>query len=335
MEFTDFIGQTQCKDNLQLLINAAKRGRKFPHVGLYGPAGSGKTTLATIICEELGAELIYINGAAITSPVVFRKPIAKAVQAKGKERQYIIVVDECHSIPNKIQNNLLSVLEEPAILCTPVEKNIKDPQTGRVIFRKGDILKENLPSNVSFIFATTDKGRLIRPLSSRLHPVDLDEYTVTDKETVVKNSLSKYNVTLEDEDCTLIGSIGKSMRHIKKLCDRIIDYSVGENKCVLSHSDVLRIIEILGINELGCDKNDQKYLDYVKERGPISLSNISQFLDVEEKEVKEKIEPFLIRKEWVQITSKGRVITNSGFVQVYGEAHPDMVDDLMTFVMSD
>ena len=333
MEFTEFIGQDQCKDNLQLLIDAAKRGRKFPHVGLYGPAGSGKTTLAEIICEELDAELIYINGAAITSPVVFRKPIARAVQTNGRERQYIIVVDECHSIPNKIQNNLLSVLEEPAILCTPVERKTKLPNGS--FLQKGDILKEKLPENVSFIFATTDKGKLISPLSSRLHPVDLDEYTVGDKETVVRNSLNKHNVTLEDEDCTLIGSIGKSMRHIKKLCDRIVDYSVGQDKCVLGHDDVLRVIEILGINELGCDKNDQRYLDYVKERGPISLSNISQFLDVEEKEVKEKIEPFLVRKEWVQITSKGRVITNSGFIQVFGEASPDAVDDLMSFVMSD
>jgi Holliday junction DNA helicase RuvB len=333
MDFTDFIGQDGPKENLRLLINAAKRGRKFPHIGLFGPAGSGKTTLAEIICEELDAELIYINGAAVTSPVVFRKPIARAVQQNGKDKQYIIVIDECHCLPSKVQNNLLSVTEEPAILCTPVERKTKLPNGS--FLQKGDILKEKLPENVSFIFATTDKGKINGPLSSRLHPVDLDEYTVEHKETVVKQSLNKHSVTLEEDDFTLIGSIGKSMRHIKKLCDRIVDYAVGQDRCVLDHADVLRIIDILGINELGCDKNDQRYLDYVKERGPVSLSNIARYMNVEEKEVKEKIEPFLIRKEWVEITSKGRVITNSGFIQVFGEQHPDTVDDLMQFVMSD
>lgn len=333
MDFTDFIGQTNCKENLQLLISAAKRGRKFPHIGLYGPAGSGKTTLASIICEELDAELIYINGAAVTSAVVFRKPIAKAVQLNGKDKQYIIVIDECHCLPSKVQNNLLSVTEEPAILCTPVERKTKLPNG--TFLQKGDILQEKLPDNVSFIFATTDKGKINGPLSSRLHPIDLDEYTAEDKEQVVKNLINKNNTTLEDESYILIGSIGKSMRHINKLCDRIIDYAVANDCMVLKHEDIVKIIKILGINELGCDKNDQKYLDYVKGHGPVSLSNIARFLNVEEKEVREKIEPFLIRKEWIEITSKGRVVTDSGYKTLWGEVNPDTVEDLMSFVMSD
>ena len=214
MDFTQFIGQQNVKDNLQLLINAAKKGRTFPHIGLYGPAGSGKTTLAEIICEELGAELIYINGAAVTTPVIFRKPIAKAVQKKGKEKQYIIFIDECHCLPKKVQENMLSVTEAPAILCTPVERKMKLPNGS--FLQKGDILKEKLPENVSFILATTDKGKINGPLSTRLHPINLDEYTLDNKQQVVSNTLKTHNVVLEDEDAELIGSIGKSMRHIVK-----------------------------------------------------------------------------------------------------------------------
>lgn len=332
MDFTDFIGQEHSKENLRLLIRAAKAGRKFPHLGLYGPAGSGKTTLAEIICNELDAELVYINGAAITSPVVFRKPIAQAVSRHGKNKLYIIVVDECHAIPGKIQNNLLSVLEEPAILCTPVERKTQLPN-GKVL-QKGEILKEKLPDNVAFIFATTDKGKLNAPLASRLHPIDLDEYTLEEKRTVVRKKLHKHDVTLEDEDYALVGNISKSMRHLIKLCDRIVDYAVGHDITVLDHEHVTNIIDILGINEHGCDKLDQKYLDYVKEHGPVSLSNIARYLNVEEKEVKSKIEPFLIRKEWVNITSKGRVITNAGFLQLFNEAHPEEVASLMEVLMS-
>ena len=331
MDFTQFIGQEKSKQNLQLLINAAKRGRKFPHIGLYGPAGCGKTTLAEIICEELNAELIYINGAAITSPVVFRKPIAMAVQKSGKNTQYIVVVDECHAITMKIQNNLLSVLEEPAILCTPVERKTKLPN-GKFL-QRGEILKEKLPENVSFIFATTDKGKLSDALASRLHPINLDEYTITEKREVVKLRLHDEDVTLEEDDYELIGNLSKNMRHLVKLCERLVDYAVGQNKCVLSHNDVLTVIEILGIDEFGCDKTDQKYLGYVKEHGPVSLSNIARFLNVEEKEVKSKVEPFLIRKEWVNITSKGRVISPGGHLQLFGEAHPDEIDAILDMVL--
>lgn len=331
MQFTEFIGQEKSKANLQLLINAAKRGRKFPHLGLYGPAGCGKTTLAEIICEELDAELIYINGAAITSPIVFRKPIAMAVQKCGRDKQYIIVVDECHAISAKIQNNLLSVLEEPAILCTPVERKTKIP--GGRYLQKGDILKEKLPSNVSFIFATTDKGKLSDALASRLHPIDLDEYSIEEKRDVVKQRLHNEDVTLEEEDYEMVGNLSKNMRHLVKLCDRLVDYAVGMGRVVLSHDDVLKVIDILGINELGCDKTDQKYLEYVKEHGPVSLSNIARFLDVEEREVKSKIEPFLIRKEWVNITSKGRIISPGGFLQLFEEAHPDEIDAILDMVL--
>lgn len=179
MDFGDYVGQQRVKENLELLINAALQGRKFPHIGLFGPAGSGKTMLSEIVAEALGAKLVYINGSAVTSSVVFRGPIARAVKESGGRQQYLIVVDECHAIPRKVQDGLLSVLEEPAVLCTVVEKRTQLPN-GKCL-EKGQILKEKLPNNVAFVFCTTDKAKLTDAMESRLHPLNLDEYSLPEK----------------------------------------------------------------------------------------------------------------------------------------------------------
>ena len=327
MDFADFIGQQNVKDNLELLINATLKGREFPHIGLYGPAGSGKTTLAEIICDALDAKLVYVNGSAVTSAVVFRGPIVRAMKESGKDKRYIIVVDECHALPKKVQNNLLSVLEKPAVLCTTVEK--KTPLPNGRFLQKGQILKEKLPPNVSFIFATTDKAKLTDAMESRLHPLNLEEYSIDEKVKVVKNKFNKNNVTLEEYDYTLVAGTAKNMRNLIKICDRLIDYSVGSDKIVLDSPDVLKVLSILGIDEWGCDAADRKYLEYVKIRGPISLANIARYLNVDEAEVKEKMEPFLIRNDWIEITGRGRILTNVAYTQLFGSAPVDEIDELL------
>jgi len=330
MILKDFVGQEKVKENLNLLIEAAKAGREFPHIGLYGPPGCGKTTLAEIIAQELGAELVYINGSAITSPIVFRQPIARAVVDKGKNKRFIIMIDECHAVPRKIQNNLLSVLEKPSILCTPVERKMKLPN-GKFL-QRGQILKEKLPDNVSFICCTTDKGQLTDAMESRLHPIYLEDYSPDQKELVVRNVLGRHKIILDDADYNMVAHTSKSMRHLVKISERIIDYAVGQNLFVLAHKDVTKVLDILGLDGNGCDINDRKYLDYVKNHGPVSLANIARFLNIVEKEVKEKLEPFLIRKEWINITAKGRVITPIGFKQVFGQDKPDEVEELMDMI---
>jgi Holliday junction DNA helicase RuvB len=331
MEFGDFIGQQKVKENLKLLIDAALRGRQFPHIGLYGPAGSGKTTLAEIIAEALGAKLVYVNGSAVTSSVVFRGPIVRAVKESGKDQRFLIVVDECHALPKKVQDNLLSVLEEPAVLCTVVEKRTPLPN-GKYI-EKGQILREKLPNNVSFVFCTTDKAKLTDAMESRLHPLNLDEYSIPEKVKVVRMKFFKNNVTLEEDDYELVAGTSKSMRHLIKICDRLIDFAVGQNKVVLDTEDVERVLDILGIDEFGCDDTDRKYIEYVREHGPVSLSNIGRYLNVADAEVKEKIEPFLIRNDWVEITGRGRVLTRTAYKQLYGRAPQDEVDELMEVLL--
>jgi Holliday junction DNA helicase RuvB len=326
MTFDKFVGQKKLKSNLSLIIDAAKSGRIFPHLGLYGPPGSGKTTLAELIAKNLGAELIYINGSAITSSVVFRKPIIKAVSSKGKDRRYIVMVDECHAMPKKVQNSLLSVLEKPAILCTSLESKLKLPN-GQVL-NKGEILKERMPDNISFIFCTTDKSQLSDAMESRLHPINIEEYSLEDKVEFVDAFLKSNNILLEnDTDYEFISKTSKNMRHLSKICDRIMDWCAANNKVVVTANNLLEIMEILGLDEYGCDENDRKYIGYVKLQEPVSLSNIGRFLSVPDEEVKSKIEPFLIRKGWITITSKGRVLTKKCLEEYFKQTVLNISDD--------
>jgi len=318
MSLSDFVGQEKVKEYIDLLCRAAQAGRQFPHLGIYGPAGCGKTTLGEGIAAELGASFIYINATAVKTPVVFREPIAKAISKEGRNKQFIILIDEAHALSSSLQDSLLSVLEKPALLCTPLPKRTKLPN-GKWA-PKGYIIKEKLPDNITFMFATTDKGELNEPLTTRLEPINLQEYSLEEKVEFVKQRLIKENITLELEDAQLIASISKNMRHLRRLTQRLGDFGAANNVTVLSANNVSKVIDMLGMDKWGCDEADRKYLSYIKEHGPVSLDSIARYLNVQNKEVKSKIEPFLIRKEWVQVTSKGRVITDKCRKEKYGEA---------------
>lgn len=316
MNLTDFIGQDSAKKNLQLLIEATKLGRTLPHIGLYGPAGCGKTTLAQIIAEEIGAEFIYINGSSVVTPVVFRNVIAEAIKAKGKDKFYVVVVDEAHALSKHIQNSLLSVLEKPSILCTPSPRKIK--LGGGKIIEKGEIIREKLPDNTTFIMATTDKGKLTDAMLSRLHSIYLSDYTLEEKINNIKQYLAKQEISIEQEAANQLALCARGMREIVKMAERSIDYAFMMKLHNITKSDALQILNILGYDNFGRTQDDVKYMTYLKKHEPSSLSNLARYLGVAEIDVKEKIEPFLVRNEWIVITPRGRKLTDLAYSTFYG-----------------
>lgn len=311
-----FIGQDSAKKNIQLLIEAAKLGRTLPHIGLYGPAGCGKTTLAQIIAEEIGAEFVYINGSAVTTPVVFRNVIADAIKAKGRDKFYVVVVDEAHALSKNIQNSLLSVLETPSILCTPSPRRIK--LGGGKVIEKGEIIREKLPDNTTFIMATTDKGKLTDAMLSRLHSIYLSEYTLSEKIINIEARLKEHSTDIDKDAAEQLALCARGMRETVKITDRAIDYAYMKALSKLSKSDALQILNILGYDNFGRTQDDVKYMAYLKKHEPSSLSNLARYLNVAEIDVKEKIEPFLVRNEWIVITPRGRKLTELAYSMFWG-----------------
>lgn len=330
MQLKDFVGQKSAKQNLELLLAAHKKGRVLPHLLFAGAAGSGKTSLAHIVAEHIGAELVYLNGAAITSTIVFRQPIAEAIKAEGKDKTFLVVIDEAHNLPKKIQELLLSALEKPAILCTVAHKNIR--LSNGCLINKGDIIKEKLPQNITFVLCTTEKSMLSDTLLTRLHTIYLSEYSLDEKVETIKNRL-----VLEDVKCDDIRAIEtiaqstKGMRHLQKVCDRLKDYIVAHDIQTFTVQDAEKLLDILGIDHNGCEEIDRNYLKYLSNKDTVSLSNIARFLNIQEQEVKSKVEPFLIKKDWITIGPRGRKLTITG-QQLYGKTSMDDIMEMLDLI---
>jgi len=312
------VGQNKAKKMLELLSHGYKRRGIIPPVGIFGGSGLGKTKLVTEWADELGAKEIYINGTAIKDALAFRK-FFEAAQ-KNPSNYYIIFIDECHELPNKVQRNLLSVLEDPATLCTiaPKDMGLIQCVDGMHFIEKGDIMRESLPKNMSFALATTDPAQLEEAILNRLRKINLEPYTIEDKIQIAIKHLSQHGQGHNEIVCNALARRSRSIRHLKdELCETFIDIHnlYGGNK-----HDVIRTLDdILGIDEDGVNDQDQDYLSYLADNSTVGLETMAGKLRVDKKEVLKKIEPFLLEKGWVKITGKGRRLTKAGYKKVTGE----------------
>ncbi len=314
----EFVGNIEAIEKIKLKIAvASKTNKSFPHSLIAGCAGIGKTTLSELIAKELGAGFIYINSTTIKNPISFRKQIAQASQMAKTNGSAIIMLDECHALPRQIQDNLLSLLEHPAVLCT--SGFAKDPQTGDIIKDKYGILQEKLNDNISFMMATTHPGNLTDALVSRLFNISLFSYTVKELAIMAKKIIPS---SLSDKMAIVLGRIARSARDIVQICGHIKDI-VDIDNVPIDSKTVTRALKYHGYEHFGCTKNELKYIKYLGEMKISSLANISSYLNVSKKEVEEKIEPFLIRKKYLVKNTKGRQLTIIGkrmFIQLKKES---------------
>jgi len=311
------VGQKKAKKMLELLSHSYKRRKIMPPVGIFGGSGLGKTKLVTEWANEIGAKQIYINGTAVKDALAFRKFFEEA--RKNTSNYYIIFVDECHGLPNKVQENLLSVLEEPAILCTVAPKDMGFIQCidGGSFIEKGDVVREALPKNMSFALATTDPAELKESILNRLRKINLEPYTIEDKIQIAIRHLNQHKHYGEVVPAAL-AQRSRSIRHLKdELCETFIDiYNLYDG----NQHDAIRILDdILGIDEDGVNDQDQDYLSYLADNNVVGLETMAGKLRVDKKEVLKKIEPFLLERGWVKITGKGRRLTEAGYQKVVGE----------------
>jgi len=256
--------------------------------------------------------------------VAFRSYIADA--RKSSASHHIIFVDECHNLPSKVQENLLSVLESPAVLCTVANKDMRViSKNGNATWvAKGDVLREELPDNISFIFATTDPVELKDTILNRLRKIQLEPYSLMEKSSIARDYLLDQGVNLDNlaELGDELSQRCRNIRHLKNdLCETYIDisgiYGSEDLETQLAHLD-----EMLGIDEEGATDQDLDYLDYVGNHRIVGLDTLAGILQIDSKEVKNRIEPFLLEKGWIAKTNKGRQLTYKGYKKVFGE-EPD------------
>ena len=317
--FQSFKGQKRIKAKLAVAIHQGKMSGKMPHLGLFAPAGYGKTALAALIAKELEAEYIYLNGTSLKDSITFVQKINLA--KKNLKQKYIIFIDEAHCLPKSIQDNLLSILEEPAILCF-VSPNVMKCvcRDGSIkTIRRGESVQVSLPHNISFVLGTTHRGHLKETILSRLIEITFDVYSVAEIIDIIKDTAEQQ---LSAFILHKIASMSRNIRGAKKYVSGLRAYKDMNGIDSLTEADFNAFCKIYGISEDGLEINDLKYLSILAEHKTVGLNNLCSLMGVSAEEISLIIEPYLLQKGLVAMTPKGRELSKRGSERM-GQAATD------------
>jgi Holliday junction DNA helicase RuvB len=296
----DFTGQTKLKENLDIAIQAAKmRGEAMDHVLLYGPPGLGKTTLASIIAEELGVEFMTTSG-----PVLQKKLDLTGILSSVRLHQ-VFFVDEVHRLLPDVEEMLYSALEDfrvDILVGTgPGARTVSIPMP-----------------KFTAIGATTRQGLVSAPLRGRFGLVlRLDPYTVEELKSIVNRSARLLTTDIEDGAAEEIARRCRGTPRIaNRLLRRVRDYAQVRADGRITQPLAKDALNLLDVDRFGLDEIDQKIMMTILEKyrgGPVGVNTIAASISEEADTIEEVYEPYLIQLGFLNRTPRGRVATERAY----------------------
>jgi Holliday junction DNA helicase RuvB len=296
----DYIGQTAVREQLSMFIDAAKMRREhLDHVLLYGPPGLGKTTLANIVAQEMGATLRQTSGP------VLDKPGDLAAILTRLEPHDVLFVDEIHRLSPVVEEILYPAMED-----FQLDIVIGDGPAAHSV-------KIDLPP-FTLIGATTRAGLLTSPLRDRFGIVQrLEFYNEAELTQIVVRSANILGVA-----CELLGAteIAKRSRGTPRIANRLLrrvrDFAQVEGQGVITQMIASAALNLLEVDPMGLDKMDRRLLEKIIahfDGGPVGIESMAATVGEERGTIEDVIEPYLVQQGFMIRTPRGRVATTKAY----------------------